>query len=249
MVSGRRRRCEGGRQHGGSVIASCRGPRAVKEPGHAWKLHPREPGDPVVARAGRRCPVPVGSRGGMSARRWAAGERRGGNPSMNDDGKSDGLVVPAKPPNNAALRWRRWWREGGRPRGTRPAKHAPDTEPEAACQVRWIACAGWRAGIRRHGSPRCCTTSMSTGCGTAYRALNPRAATGVDDVTWRDYGRDLEDESSGTCTPGSIAAAIERGRPGGRISPSRTGVRAVGGRRVGGQDPAARRRGGAQRHL
>ena len=27
----------------------------------------------------------------------------------------------------------------------------------------------------------------------AYRALNPRAATGVDDLTWEDYGRDLED--------------------------------------------------------
>jgi group II intron reverse transcriptase/maturase len=27
----------------------------------------------------------------------------------------------------------------------------------------------------------------------AYRALNPRAATGVDDVTWAEYGLDLED--------------------------------------------------------
>jgi group II intron reverse transcriptase/maturase len=27
----------------------------------------------------------------------------------------------------------------------------------------------------------------------AYRALNPRAATGVDDLTWEDYGRDLEE--------------------------------------------------------
>ncbi|MBV8944123.1 MAG: hypothetical protein JOZ95_01780, partial [Solirubrobacterales bacterium] len=27
----------------------------------------------------------------------------------------------------------------------------------------------------------------------AYRALNPRAATGVDAVTWEDYGRDLEE--------------------------------------------------------
>ncbi len=48
---------------------------------------------------------------------------------MHDRGKSDGPVVPAKPPNNAAVRRRRRWREGGRPRGTRPAKRAPDTEP------------------------------------------------------------------------------------------------------------------------
>ena len=26
------------------------GPRAVGEPGHAWSLHAREPGDPVIAR-------------------------------------------------------------------------------------------------------------------------------------------------------------------------------------------------------
>jgi hypothetical protein len=27
-----------------------RGPRAVEEPEHAWNLHVREPGDPVLAR-------------------------------------------------------------------------------------------------------------------------------------------------------------------------------------------------------
>ena len=26
----------------------------------------------------------------------------------------------------------------------------------------------------------------------AYRAINPKAAVGVDEVTWRDYGKDLE---------------------------------------------------------
>ena len=48
---------------------------------------------------------------------------------MHDRGKSDGPVVPAKPPNNAQGGGRRWWREGDRPRGTRPAKHAPDAVP------------------------------------------------------------------------------------------------------------------------
>jgi hypothetical protein len=28
--------------------------------------------------------------------------------------------------------------------------------------------------------------------GAAYRALNPRAATGIDGVTWETFGRDLE---------------------------------------------------------
>ena len=33
-----------------SAIASCRGPRAVREPWHVRKLHAREPGDPTLAR-------------------------------------------------------------------------------------------------------------------------------------------------------------------------------------------------------
>jgi hypothetical protein len=35
----------------GSVIASCRGPRAVEEPWHVRKLHAREPGDPVLTQS------------------------------------------------------------------------------------------------------------------------------------------------------------------------------------------------------
>src|ERR1700734_1029838 len=41
---------------------------------------------------------------------------------MNDNGQSDGLVVPAKLPNNAAGAAAEVVEEGGRPRGTRPAK-------------------------------------------------------------------------------------------------------------------------------
>ena len=62
------------------------GPCVVEEPGHARNLHAREPGGPVFAQSGRlRC----GPRG----------ERLGGTPLMNERGKSDGPVVPAKPPN------------------------------------------------------------------------------------------------------------------------------------------------------
>ena len=42
------------------------------------------------------------------------------------------------------------------------------------------------------GSPRSCTTSTSTACERRIWALNPKAATGVDGVTWQDYGEDLE---------------------------------------------------------
>ena len=78
------------------------------------------------------------------------------------------------------------------PRGTRPAKHVPDSEPGWACQVIWIACAMWRARTRTRGSPRSCITSTSTRLEAAYWAISPDAAPGVDGVTWQDYGQDLE---------------------------------------------------------
>ena len=42
------------------------------------------------------------------------------------------------------------------------------------------------------GSPRSCITSTSIACGRRIGRLSPKAAPGVDGVTWRDYGLDLE---------------------------------------------------------
>ena len=42
------------------------------------------------------------------------------------------------------------------------------------------------------GSPRCCTMSTVDRLRAAYWAINPKAAPGVDGVTWEDYGQDLE---------------------------------------------------------
>jgi hypothetical protein len=62
---------------------------------------------------------------------------------MYDRRKSDSPIVPAKLPNKPGeTRGRRWWREGGCPRGTRPGKHVPDSEPEITCQANWIVCGG-----------------------------------------------------------------------------------------------------------
>ena len=43
------------------------------------------------------------------------------------------------------------------------------------------------------GSPRSFITSTSTACGRRIGRFSPKAAPGVDGVTWRDYGQDLEE--------------------------------------------------------
>jgi hypothetical protein len=62
------------------------GPRAVVDPVHARKHLAREPGDPTFARPRQR---------GRPHR-----EVFGRTPMMHERGKSDGPIVPAKPPNN-----------------------------------------------------------------------------------------------------------------------------------------------------
>ena len=62
------------------------GPRAVADPVHAWKHLAREPGGPAFARPRQR---------GRPHR-----EVLGHTPMMNERWKSDGPIVPVKPPNN-----------------------------------------------------------------------------------------------------------------------------------------------------
>jgi RNA-directed DNA polymerase len=111
---------------------------------------------------------------------------------MHDRGQSDGLVVPEKLPNNA---------QGGAAEaveGRGPAKE------NAASQTRAGHCAGQGVSsgldrVRRAASKdrEARFTALLHHVDVdrlrvAYRALNPRAATGVDGVTWQEYGRDLE---------------------------------------------------------
>lgn len=132
---------------------------------------------------------------------------------MNDRGKSDGCVVPAKLPNNPAL-------VGAEVvEGRRPA------EGNAASKTR----AGHRAGVdassaldrvrRRALDDKEARFSAllhhvdADRLQAAYRALNPRAATGTDGVTWESYGQDLE---------GNLRGLLDRVHRGGyRAKPAR----------------------------
>ncbi len=112
---------------------------------------------------------------------------------MNERGKSDSPVVPAKPPNNAGRPVAeavegRGLAEGNAASKTRPGRSAGQDAPSALDRVRQAA--------RRDKEARFTTLLHHVDVDrlrAAYRALNPRAAVGVDGVTWRDYGQGLED--------------------------------------------------------
>ena len=111
---------------------------------------------------------------------------------MHDRGKSDGLVVPAKPPNNtgrlvAEAVEGRGPAEGNAASKTRAGRRAGQDASSALDRVRRRAMkdkeARFTALLHHVDVDR---------LRAAYRALNPRAATGTDGVTWETYGHNLE---------------------------------------------------------
>ena len=168
---------------------------------------------------------------------------------MDDREKSDGRVLPVRLPNNA---------QGGAAEaveGRRPAKGNATSE----------TCPGPSAGqgalsdldrVRRMA--RTDKEAQFTALlhhvnvdrlRAAYLALEPKAAPGVDGVTWEDYGEDLEANLR------DLHARVHRGayraRPSRRVFiPKPDGrLRPLGVACVGGQDPAAGGGGGAERCL
>jgi RNA-directed DNA polymerase len=111
---------------------------------------------------------------------------------MHERGKSDSPVVPAKPPNKAARAAAEAVEERGLAKGnaaskTRPGPRAGQDASNALDRVRRAA--------RKDKGARFTALLHHVDVDrlrAAYRGLNPRAAAGVDEVTWQDYGRDLE---------------------------------------------------------
>ena len=111
---------------------------------------------------------------------------------MHDRGKSDSPVVPAKLPNKpgepgAEVVEGRGLAKGNTASKTRPGHGAGTDAPSALGRVRQVAQqdkeARFTALLHHVDLDR---------LRAAYWALRPKAAPGVDGVTWTDYGQDLE---------------------------------------------------------
>src|SRR5918912_1946214 len=111
---------------------------------------------------------------------------------MHGHGKSDGCVVPAKPANKAVraeaeLVEERRPAKGNTGSTTRPGHSAGSGVINGLDRVREAARrdkgARFTALLHHVDLPR---------LRAAYRALSPKAAAGVDGVTWAVYGQDLE---------------------------------------------------------
>jgi RNA-directed DNA polymerase len=112
---------------------------------------------------------------------------------MNDCGKSDGPVVAAKLSNNTGLPVAEVVEERGPAEGnaaskTRPGLRAGPGASNALDRVRQRA--------QQDGEARFTALLPHVDLDrlrAAYWALRPKAAPGVDGVTWQDYGQDLEE--------------------------------------------------------
>ena len=108
---------------------------------------------------------------------------------MNGHGKSDRPVVPARPPNKAAAAEaaeERGLAEGNAASETPPGRRAGQGVPNGLDRVRRIAAsdkeARFTALLHHVDVDRLLA---------AYWAINPKAAPGVDQVTWDAYGQNL----------------------------------------------------------
>ena len=111
---------------------------------------------------------------------------------MHEYGQSDGPVVPEKRPNNAQGRVA----EAVEGRGSAKENAASATSPGHCAGVSVTSGLDRvRQAAQKDREARFTALLHHVDVDrlrAAYRALNPKAATGVDGVTWQDYGQDLE---------------------------------------------------------
>jgi len=116
---------------------------------------------------------------------------------MNERGKSDSPVVPAKLPNKAGQPAAEVVEERGQAKGNtnsspRPGRSAGPDVSRGLDRVREVA--------RRDRDARFTALLHHVDLDrlrAAYRAIRPLAAPGIDGVTWDSYGQDLEENLQG----------------------------------------------------
>jgi len=113
---------------------------------------------------------------------------------VNGRGKSDSLVVPGKPPNNAGRPAAEAVEGSGLAKGNSPERNAFRTQsregaPSALERVRQVA----RKNRKQRFTALLHHVYDVDRLRTAYLALKRDAAAGVDGVTWRHYGEALEE--------------------------------------------------------
>ena len=167
---------------------------------------------------------------------------------MNEHEKSDSLIVLTSPPNKAT----QVAAEAGEGRGlakgntdstTRPGHSAGEGVSSGLDRVREVA--------RRDKDVRFTALLHHVDLSRlwpAYTAINPKAAPGVDKVTWEDYGQDLRATSKPART------GPQRRIPGetdsqGVHTETRRAAETARHRRLGGQDPPAGGGRGVERHV
>src|ERR1041385_473052 len=109
---------------------------------------------------------------------------------MNEDGKSDSPVVPTKPPNKAVAA--EVVEERGLTKGNTAssARSGPSAGKRVSPGLERVREAATRDKEARFTALLHHVTVEALRA--AYRGLRPRAAAGVDGVTWRTYGENLE---------------------------------------------------------
>jgi RNA-directed DNA polymerase len=143
----------------------------------------------------------------------SCGEGQGRNPVMHDCGKSDDPVVPARLPNNAQGGAAEVVEGRGSAKGnaiseTCSGRSAGPSAPSGLDRVRRVARTDREArftALLHHVDVDCLRA--------ACWALEPKAAPGVDGVTWVDYGKELEENLR------DLHARVDRGSY--RARPSR----------------------------
>ena len=122
-----------------------------------------------------------------------------------------------------ACRWRRSWGKRGLAEGntddpTRPGRSAGHDVPNGLDRVREVA------GREKDARFTALLHHVDLDClRSAYWAINPKAATGVDGVTWAAYGVDLEENLLGLLgTMSRFLLKFSGGHSVFRLQPDRT---------------------------